>query len=29
MKILTGDFELGDQIDVTLKNGKYNFFSKK
>ena len=29
MKILTGDFELGDQINVTLKNGKYNFSSKK
>jgi ATP-dependent Clp protease ATP-binding subunit ClpC len=29
MKILTEDFELGDQINVTLKNGKYNFSSKK
>jgi ATP-dependent Clp protease ATP-binding subunit ClpC len=25
MKILTGEFEFGDQINVTLKKGKYNF----
>ena len=29
MKILTGDFELGDKISVTLKSGKYNFSRKK
>lgn len=29
MKILTGDFELGDQINVNLKGGKYNFSRKK
>ncbi|MZH03082.1 MAG: AAA domain-containing protein, partial [Nitrospinae bacterium] len=29
MKILTGDFELGDKINVTLKSGKYSFSRKK
>ena len=29
MKILTGDFELGNKINVTLKNGKYTFSRKK
>ena len=29
MKILTGDFELGDQINFTLKNGKHNLSIKK
>ena len=29
MQILTGEFKLGDQINVTLKKGKYHFFSAK
>ena len=29
MKILTGDFKLGYQINVTLKNVKYNLSIKK
>jgi ATP-dependent Clp protease ATP-binding subunit ClpA len=29
MKVLAGDFKLVDQINVTLKNGKYNLSSKK
>ncbi|MZG29415.1 MAG: hypothetical protein F3741_01200 [Nitrospinae bacterium] len=29
MKILTGDFKFGDQINVSLKGGKYHFSTKK
>jgi ATP-dependent Clp protease ATP-binding subunit ClpB len=29
MKILTGDFKLGYQINVILKNGKHNLSIKK
>ena len=29
MKILTGEFKLGDQINVTLNRGKYSFSSGK
>lgn len=29
MKILTGEFKFGDQINVTLKKGKYNFSNGK